>query len=241
MGKLPRFFVDPDRVNDGRISLADDVVRHAVHTLRMKPGDPLILFDGSGNEYKAALERDGKNYAAAVESVFPGLVQPHPALYLYQAPMKKERWEWLIEKITEIGVSHLIPLMTRFTEVDATQKFEKKSERWEAIARSACEQSGWSTPPSIREPVKFEDALINTPGMKLLFYEKEAPPLMEALAGAAPHDAVSLFVGPEGGFSGEEVELARESGAFIVSLGRQIFRSETAGIVASALIRSRFS
>jgi len=146
---------------------------------------------------------------------------------------------WLLEKVTEIGVARIVPLVTEHTVRARNGRVAApRLQRWGRIVREAAEQSRRTRLPEIAEPMQFGNACAQCTGLALICHTTvEAPPILEAVAkqaGARPSQ-IALFVGPEGGFSPAEVEEATRCNIEPVSLGRRILRSETAGIVASAL------
>jgi 16S rRNA (uracil1498-N3)-methyltransferase len=240
MGKLPRFYLHPENLKGSKIILPDAVVRH-VFSFRLKPGDEFVLFDGSGVEYRVRLlKEDQRIYVAELVETFAGLPLLSPKIFLYQAPIKKERWEWLLEKSTELGVFAITPLITNFTEMEVEEKYEKKLQRWESIVQSACEQCGRSILPFLGAPIPFKKAILEAPGEKILFFEKGGMPIKNFLNDVQLVEDVSIFVGPEGGFSKEEVDWAISQNVRFVSLGKLILRAETAGVAGTAFLRLWF-
>jgi len=238
MAKIPRFYLPKEQFHDNKATLTPWVQQHAMKTLRLREGDRLILFDGTGIEYETVIVTENQTYAALIEKTSPGLPEVHPKIFLYQAPIKKERWEWLLEKATELGVAAIVPLLTKFVEVDVTQNFDKKKERWENIVQSACEQSGRGFLPQILNPQSFNEAVEKARGKRILFYEGEATPLQSLMGEIAQASELSLFIGPEGGFSDEEVRLVRSREIPVVSLGTQTLRAETAAMAALSICYS---
>jgi 16S rRNA (uracil1498-N3)-methyltransferase len=163
--------------------------------------------------------------------------EPDVRLVLYQALIKGQRFDWVLEKGTEVGVSSFVPVVSSRSVVRPAEASASRLERWQRIVTEAAEQSGRSRLPQVSPPVTFADALASAPGLRLLPWEGEHDiTLREALTAEGPPEAVSLFIGPEGGFPTEEVEMARQQGVRTVSLGPRILRAETAGIVAAALV-----
>ena len=211
--------------------------------LRLRPGDEVTLFDGSGAE--AVVRIDSLSDSAARGTVIgraEGLPEPRTRVHLYQAIAKNDRFEWLLEKVTEIGVARIVPLITARAVVRTAQG-AGRVDRWRRIAVEAAEQCGRSAVPVVEEPQHFDDAIRAAPGVILLPYEEatvETPDVARALD--AEIDAlfatseVSVFIGPEGGFEPHEVACAVEFGASIVTLGRRVLRNETAGLVAATLV-----
>lgn len=242
MRKLPRFFVPPDCIGRETVSLTSGIVGHAIRVLRLSEGDPIVLFNGKGLEIEARLAKDGKrNYVAEILKRQKHSYDSRVQFFLFQAFVKKERWEWLLEKSAELGVFSIIPLITQFTEVERGDHFFRKKTRWESILQAACEQSGRTFLPELSAPVFLEEAFQKAPGIRLLFqYSSHAVPLKDVLPRLADVKLLSLFIGPEGGFAPEEIALAKSHHISPVSLGKLTLRSETAGVAALACLSAWF-
>jgi 16S rRNA (uracil1498-N3)-methyltransferase len=238
-----RFYVQPGTLHDGSFDLPDALARRVADVLRLRAGDELLLFDGSGDDLRIRIERaTGRNVSVAALGREPGPLEPAVRVHLYQSITKGERFEWLLEKATEIGVFRVIPIETARSVVRPSAG-RQRAERWRRIVVEAAEQCGRGCVPEVAPPSAFRAAIQSAPGIVLLPYEAAgdaAPDIATALT--ADIDAlfalaeVSLFIGPEGGFEPEEVEGARSAGAHIVTMGQRVLRSETAGIVALALV-----
>jgi 16S rRNA (uracil1498-N3)-methyltransferase len=168
--------------------------------------------------------------------------EPRVRLSLYQSITKGDRFEWLLEKGTEVGVARFVPLITARAVVKP-EAGGNRAERWHRIVVEAAEQSGRGAVPGVDPPQTLADALASAPGVLLLPYEaadEQTPDIAAALN--ADIDAlfalseVSVFIGPEGGYEDAEVALARDARAVVVTMGRRVLRSETAGLVAATLI-----
>lgn len=237
---MNRFFVDPAVLVDGPILLDGGMAHQMARVLRLRPGDRVVLLDGSGQEVVAELRqvRPHGVVACPVERR-PGRPEPACAVTVYQGVLRPARFEWLLEKGTELGVVAFVPLLTERSVVRPEDG--GKADRWRRIVREAAEQCGRAVLPEVRPPARLTDAIGGAGGLRLLCWEASEGPglrmtLREAVAAGARPAAVSLFMGPEGGFTEAEVEAAREAGAHVVSLGRRILRSETAGLAAAAAV-----
>lgn len=221
---------------DGRpVSLDGPAAHRVARVLRLRPGDRIALFDGSGVEAVAELVSVTPSRAEAkVLSVRPGLPEPAVRVTLCQSVVKGERFEWALEKGTEIGVARFVPI---FTERNVARPAEgAKLERWRRIVVEAAEQCGRSVVPEVASPLSFDGAL-DTLGLPALIpYEGEHTATMRAALDALRRPrALTILIGPEGGFTAQEIERAVSRGARTISLGPRILRSETAGIVAATL------
>ena len=237
---IRRFFVPPGSLRARNVTLGPDLAHRLGRVLRLKRGDRVVLSEGGTREYEVQLTGVSP-YAITGVVLTERQAPPEPeaTLVLYQSLIRANRFELVLERGTEIGVSRFVPVITARSQVQGNgEPAAARSERWRRIVLEGAEQSGRGRPPRVESPVSFEEAVQQARGLKLMPFEGErARSLGRYLRGLTRRpDAVSLFIGPEGGFEDAEVELAREAGAEIVSLGPRILRSETAGIVASALV-----
>jgi len=240
---MRRFYVAPPALAGERVTVEGALAQRLARVLRLRPGAEIALFDGSGVEARARLDdvRDRRVVATVVERV-AGRREPRVAVHLYQSIVKGERFDWLLEKGTEVGVARFVPLITERSVV-RTSGGSARIARWRRIVVEAAEQSGRSAVPAVEAPQSLEEALADAPGLRLLPYEAAdagAPGIGAALG--PPFDGrtseVSLFIGPEGGFEPAEVDRAQAAGAVVVTMGRGVLRSETAGLVAATLVLS---
>ncbi len=238
-----RFYVDAASLTGDRIEIEGALAHRLAKVLRMRAGDEVILFDGSGEDVRVRVEdvSDRRATAAVIERR-PGPREPRVRLHLYQSITKGERFEWLLEKATEIGVARVVPLVAARAVVK-TPSEGNRADRWRRIAVEAAEQCERSAVPEIGAPQPFDDALRTAAGILLLPYEEAGD------AASSIHDvlnrrvddvfalaAVSVFIGPEGGYEPAEIDRAKAAGAEIVTLGDRVLRSETAGLVAATLV-----
>lgn len=227
-------------LGEGRAVALEGAAAHRIaRVLRLRAGERIALFDGSGVE--AIAELVGVSPAridAAIVSVRPGLPEPPVRVTLCQSVVKGERFEWALEKGTEIGVARFVPLLTERNVVRPAEG--AKLERWRRIVIEAAEQCGRCVVPEVAAPVTFEEALRRLKPPAILPYEGERQmTLAKALDALGRPEALTILIGPEGGFTRPEVERAVSRGAQPVSLGPRILRSETAGIVATTLALAR--
>lgn len=239
---MHRFYIPPQAISGTEAAILGPDAAQVQRVLRLGIGEGLLLFDGSGAEYRAeiiALAR-GEVRLRILSSHHPK-TEPRLRLTLAQALLKGEKLDLVLQKCTEIGVSSFIFLSTERTIPEVSQsKLTGKLARWQRIAKEAAEQSGRVLVPDISGPLSLPELLERQKalGPVLIPWEKETQPLPAAIPGIQEQNpsAVTLIVGPEGGFSEAEVSLARAHGAVSVSLGPRILRAETAAIVASALV-----
>jgi len=237
---MARFFLPRERIRDHRGVISGPELVHLKKALRLQPGDPVTVFDGSGLEY-AAVIRSLSSEQAEIEMLHCYQANRESPLETILAVglTKGEKLDWVIEKATELGVLAIVP----FVSVHAVPRWDeakakKRSERWAKIALSAAKQCGRTRVPQIEPPCAFEGlARRSWPHtLKLFFWEKEQDrSLQDAYKKRSDARSVLLVVGPEGGFSAEEASLAREQGFELVTLGRRILRAETAALSALTL------
>ncbi len=235
---MDRFFVDPETLQ-GETAELDSALSHRIrHVLRLRRGDVVMLLDGRGGEYAARLEETGgPSVRVVIVARSDGPPEPRVRVVLYQSIIKGDRFDWLLEKGTEIGVAKFVPLVSARAVVRPRTGRTERMERWRRIVCEAAEQCGRSRLPEIGAPVSLDEALKSVEGLRLLPYEGEhQTSLRQALKEGGKATTASIFIGPEGGFAREEVEKAVAAGVKTVSLGRRILRSETAGIVAAAAV-----
>lgn len=235
---MPERFYLPARLDRPELTLDGTEAHHLAHVLRIAPGAEVTLFDGEGTEATAEVLRVGKREVTLRPFSAAEVPEPLPVpLTLTVAPPKGDRFRWLVEKSTELGVTRLVPLLTRRTVVDPR---DGKLDKLRQTVIAACKQSGRSRLMDITDPIKLESFLA-TPAesARRVLLHPGGPPLGALdFAGTA---GVTLLIGPEGGFTNEEVEQATAAGAGIASLGRTILRTETAGIAAAAVVAQRLA
>jgi 16S rRNA (uracil1498-N3)-methyltransferase len=271
---VQRFFVDPDILRRSSVVLGGEQARQIRRVLRLGAGAAVVLLDNQGWAYDAILtgfEGEAAHFELGERHAAGG--EPLTHLTLYQAVLKGEHFEWVLQKGTEVGISRFVPLLCERNVVSDEQAIAGKRARWQRIIQEAAEQSERARLPVLATPVRFADevsrgvrqgsaAPANPPAgptggspagsspaagqetVRLIAWERlEDSEEREARlrAGLARCNLragmrIQVFVGPEGGFSPHEIELARQHGLLPVSLGPRILRAETAGIVAAAAI-----
>jgi 16S rRNA (uracil1498-N3)-methyltransferase len=252
--RMPQFLVAPEDVGQGAFALKGPEAFHVVKVMRLGAGAELDLFDGKGGKFKGVIESvqaDGSVTGKVTETIKADDSRAPVSLNLYLGLLKASHWDYALEKGTELGVSSFIPLLTPRTvvllhEIDRTKA---KAERWSRLIMAASKQCGRADLPPVRDAVQFRDAIraLKDRGITLIAYEgmkgsvasQTLGPALRAADGKRGKDTleVSLFIGPEGGFSDEEIELARAEGAVVFGLGPRILRAETAAVAACALVQ----
>ena len=248
--KRRRFYAPPVAfaLEGQTVSLSADEARHARGVLRLQPGDEVYVFDGAGKEFRCAVRefvRDGA-VLDVVEEVEPARPESPLNLTLAIALLKGEKFDLVVQKATELGASRIVPVATSRADVRIRNgdDAKRKVTRWQRIALEAAKQCGRARLMEIEEPVGFK-ALIDRPAeegeLRLMFAERNGTSLAE-VARNPQSGSAKLFalIGPEGGWADEEIELAREGGWKIVTLGGRTLRAETAAIAIVALLQHRF-
>ena len=233
---MDRFFIDFPCEVGRTVKMEGENARHALRVLRLRPGEPLVLCDGRGGDYYCTLAgAEGGAALCRVERFAPNGAEPRLRARLYQCLPKADKMDWIVQKAVELGVSEVVPVLSaRCVSRPDAAALEKKAARWQKIAQEAAMQSGRGVIPRVRMPLPFSEALRQAGGAAAFCYEGGGAPLR---AWAAPGlSELSLFIGPEGGFSPEEAEEARRAGAQAVTLGPRILRTETAGLAALAAV-----
>ncbi len=237
----PRVFVSPEQIKDGLVSITGTEAGHLSRVLRLGAGDIINILDGRGYSYEAAIEfaRKGEIVCRIVADL-PAPSAPPLKATLVQGLPKGDKMDFIIQKGTELGVSRVIPLMCRRTVVRLEGgSGGKKRERWQRIACEAAGQCGRPDIPVVDEPLDWGRALAllpeNTPAL-IPWEEEHSLSLKDFLRENTISKEIFVFIGPEGGFDSEEVELAMEHGARPVTLGPRILRTETAGLAVLTMI-----
>ena len=235
---MPRFFVTPSAIG-GESATLDGAVAHQVRSvLRMRVGERVVLLDNSGQEFVVELgETAGREIDGHVVESRPSPAEPRVRLTLYPGLLKGDKFEWLLQKGTELGVAAFQPVLCERSV--RTGAGEQKSERWQRIVREAAEQSERGIVPSLGGTIPFSAALdkLSPDALTLIPYEEEhALSLRAALSAHPAASHVNLLIGPEGGFTTEEVAAAQAHGAIAVTLGPRILRAETASLAAAAVV-----
>lgn len=235
----PRVHVDAEFAPGLELTLAEGAARHVGAVLRLREGAALILFDGRGLEAAAVLvEVNRKRVAVRIDVLMPGHGESPLAVHLGQAISKGDRMDYAIQKAVELGVAAITPLYTEHGDVRLKGDREaKKLAHWRGVAISACEQCGRASIPAIHPPRPLSDWLASRDEtLRLVLHPATPSRWSEA------HDisSAALLIGPEGGLSPREIEVAGASGFASLTLGPRILRTETTPVVALTLLQHHF-
>jgi 16S rRNA (uracil1498-N3)-methyltransferase len=237
--RLNRVFVDSPLVAGTEALLPEAAAYHVNRVLRLRAGAPLTLFDGSGADFRGEIVAvEGDRVRVAVGERSPGLRESPLAITLVQAVSRSERMDWTLQKATELGVRRIQPVLSARSVVRLDDRqAARKLRHWQAIVAGACEQCGRSALPEVRAPLDLARFLAESPreGQRLVL----SPTGPASLAGLASTAArVELLIGPEGGLDDTELDAATRAGFAPVRLGPRVLRTETAGIVALAVLQA---
>ena len=233
-----RFYVSPDSIfpEKNLIKIKDKAELHHIRdVMRLQKGAIINVFDGKCREFLGAIEEINKDLIIIkildINSVVGEGFKPSPAITLYQAIPKKSKMDLIVEKTIELGVDHIVPIITERTVPDA-RDFTKKAERWRRIGMASSKQCGRRRLAAISDVMDFDSALIDSRQNDLVIFaslDKGSMPLKDILRGSAPK-TIAVFIGPEGDFSPREISMAKETGCSLCSLGSLVLKSETAAI-----------
>lgn len=253
---MHRFFVPPAWVEGNEVTITGPQAHQIATVLRMRPGELAIVLDNSGWEIEVRLisvHRDAVRGEVLHRRLAGG--EPRTKISLYQGVLKSNRFEFVLQKGTELGVVQFLPIIAERCVVSDLDAVEKKRRRWEWIIQEAAEQCRRGRKPALHSAVLFPQACEQTRrsgGLSLILWEQEKATSLHDLlrrasqgAGVGPSEskrpgrspfAINLFVGPEGGFTEEEIAIGKRYGLVPVTLGPRVLRAETAGIVATAAV-----
>jgi len=234
---MPRFHVPQSLAAGQQLELPADVAHH-INVVRMEPGDTLTVFNGDGGEYTAVLTEVQKKKAWAEIKVFDPREAELPfAVTLAQALPEGSKMDWIIEKAVELGVAGIQPLAARRCVVRlSAERAEKKLEHWNGIVVSASEQCGRNRLASVAAPLEFRDWIAQQDLHRRVILTPRATESLADWARHQPAQALSIMVGPEGGFSDEEEAEALRHGALPLSIGPRVLRTETAALAAVSIL-----
>jgi 16S rRNA (uracil1498-N3)-methyltransferase len=246
-----RFYAPPEDFVDSIVWLSREETNHLIRVLRATPGEEAFVFDGCGQEHRCKFrtvqnDRAQLDVLDAVEEVVESPIQ----LEIAQGLAKGEKFDFIVQKATELGVTSIAPIVTRYSEIKlADLHATKRVERWRRISLEALKQCGRRMLVDISEPTTFEAYLqalrSDSDGSGALvkstcfvFNERGGIALDEALGQISDSSRITAMIGPEGGWSIEEIDFAEKAGCISISLGRRVLRTETAAVVALALIQN---
>lgn len=240
---MNRFFVDDSGAfSDRSVVITGEDVNHVKNVLRLKENDELIVSDGRGRDYHCRISGiTNEEVVADICDICDNFSELSTEITLFQGFPKGDKMELIIQKTVELGVTRIVPVMTKRTVVKLDdKKAKKKTERYNMIAESAAKQSGRGMIPEVTMPVSFAEAvsMAEKLDMNIIPYEEAegveySRNIIKSIKGKK---SLGIFIGPEGGFAREEVEKALDAGASAITLGHRILRTETAGMAVISII-----
>ena len=237
--EMPKFFFDKAELSQGRITLHGEDEKHIKTVLRAREGEELTLCDGVGMDYLCRISSLAEGVCLEVLSQMPCETEPKTRITLYQGLPKADKMELIIQKCVELGVERIVAVSTARAIVKLDKKESKKLERWQKIAEAAAKQSGRGRIPTIGERVlHFREAVAEAKALDgaIIPYEKEEKTGLRKFVQSFSGESVGVFIGPEGGFTEEEIAWAQENGVTPITLGKRILRTETAGMTTTAIL-----
>ncbi len=238
---MHRFFVDKENIQDNKITIIGEDVKHIKNVLRLAEGDILSLCDKQGTDFTAEIcELSKDKVVCNILDIKASDTEPPIEILLYQGIPKSTKMDLIIQKSTEIGVAKIIPVITNRTvvKIQDRKKEEKKLERWNKITEEAAKQCKRGVIPEVSQILTFEEMLrvLKNDGLIIVPYENEENVGIKEVLKDRSCKKINIIIGPEGGFESEEIDALKDIGANIVSLGPRILRTETAGLVTSAIV-----
>lgn len=243
---MPAFFIQSKDVENDVITVTDPLLSHIAKSLRAKPGDTLRFNDDQGHRYQTTVTQITKQtLQATVQHVDPPPLSTRPPIILAQALLKGEKMGWVIQKATELGVAAIAPLITDRVILQLSgNQGETHQARWKRIALEAAQQSERWTLPAILPIQTFQQFLEAPRHNQAIFMaerEEAASLLTFPSSTEKPGAGVTVIIGPEGGWSAEEVEAAQSHNFTFATLGKEILRAETASLAVVAILQARFN
>jgi len=238
---MPRFFVDKANINDEKINIIGDDVKHIKNVLRMHEGDSIQLCDGASMDYECIIE-EFQNDLIMCRILFEGcsVTEPKVKITLFQGMPKGDKLENIIQKCIELGIAEIVPMLTRRTIIkfENEKDIDKKTTRFNKIALEAGKQCNRGAIPNVRKPMTIKGAIKYAKqfDLKIIAYENEKVNKIKNIISDGNYKNMAIFIGPEGGFDEEEIEFAIKEGIIPITLGKRILRTETAGPAILAML-----
>lgn len=241
MSATHRFFVPPGSIVENRVFFPDFMKNQLERVLRMNRGDKITVLDGAGYRYIVSIETVGKNIESGlILHTYYGDSEPSLKVTLYQALIKHDNFEYVLQKGVELGISEFVPFTSSRTEFAIPS--DSRFNRWRKIIREAAEQCGRDKLPEITSPLTIQQSLMESDPLSFIPWEEEKNCGLRDFLNEDKNvlymqgGKASIFIGPVGGFTFTEIQFAQDQGVTPVSLGKRILRSETAGLVATTAL-----
>ncbi len=242
---MSRFYAPKKNIKGNLIYIDGQEARHILNVMRLNVNDKVTVFDGSGKEY-AGFIKTTRPKSLTVEIIQTKIPKPEklPTITLAQSIPKKQKMDYIIEKSTELGINNIIPIISERVTVRLNgEKAVDRVERWQKIAFEASKQCGRTDVPKINTIQKFYNAIDNISDYDLSFMaclSDDTIPLREAIS-EFKRGRIIVFIGPEGDFTPEEIQMAKDANCKFVSLGNRVLKSDTAGLYVLSALNYEFS
>lgn len=233
-----RFYAPPAQITDTQIQLNEDEAHHLTRVLRLNTGTTVYAFDGTGNEYECRVAKADKRFVTLeIQQTLTDAVDSPLQLTLAQALVKGDKFDLIVQKATELGVTRIVPLITEHSDIrKAEERAEQKLTRWRRIALEAVKQCGRRILPELNEPQGFSDfCATDQSELRWLLAERGGQTLPRTFQAVT---SLTVAVGPEGGWSANELTLAQHHQFTLIQVGPRVLRTETAAIVAMTLAQA---
>jgi 16S rRNA (uracil1498-N3)-methyltransferase len=238
---MPRFYIPNPHIQDGLLKIEGGEVKHIRKVLRLKAGDEILVFDGSGKEFEGTIVEEGRSSVMVkVQGIFSSEGDSSLEVTLAQSLLKGEKMDYLIQKATELGVKEIIPFFSsRSVPLLEKSRRPNRHHRWEKIAVEASKQCGRGVVPKIESLQDYSGMLraASTDHLRLILWEGDGIKLKEVLERSGEKTKIFFVIGPEGGFSPDEVDKAKRAGFVAVTLGKRILRAETASLCLLSILQ----
>lgn len=236
--RIPRLFIDAPLQSGAQLQLPAEAAHYVSKVLRLKPGRPLLVFNGTGGEFQASLVTAERRTATVAIEEFVEVNRESPLhMELAIGISRGERMDWVVQKATELGVTAITPIITERTEVKLdSDRQASRLQRWQQVAISACEQSQRTRVPTISPPKRLEEFLERCDAQHKLVLHPSAD--ASTLGSREPAKEVCVLVGPEGGFSEAEIRSSVSAGFRPWQIGPRILRTETAPVAALSILQA---
>ncbi len=237
-----RFYINRKDINGNQIYITGTDVNHIKNVLRLEKGDWIVACDGDGIDYVSRIkEIDSHCISLDIEKVYNSDTELKTKLVLFQGLPKGDKMELIVQKTVELGVSEIVPVITKRCVVKLNEsKALKKQQRWQAIAEAAAKQSGRGIIPKVKIPVTLQKAFDIASSLEYNMIPYELADGIDSsrkiVSEACSKNSAGIFIGPEGGFEKEEIAQAINMGIYPVTLGKRILRTETAGMAFISIL-----
>ena len=240
---MQKFIIPKTRILSSKISLTGQNAKHILKVLRKKKGDQIFITDGEGTDYNSIITNTTTDVIEIkIIDKFESVTESSIDITLCSGMLKNKKMDFIIKHVTQLGIQKWIPFFCkRSIPVPDKKKINTRKQRWKTIAKESLKQCNRSCLPQISEPVDFKTLMDQSkpPDLKIVFYEK-SDQTIQTLRNTFSPEKIIILIGPEGGFSEDEILTAKQKGFVSIGLGPRILRSETASITSCTLIQHIF-